>query len=171
MNQTHIHLLLNHAPIMGTAFGAALFFYGLFRKNSAVVDASLLAFAVTALVAIPVFLTGEPAEESIENIQGIVKSAIETHEENAEVAFWLMEALGLFSLVTFFVRRKENKMAIMLTNVSLIFSLVVFGFMVRVGNDGGKIRHPEMSNEVVNAAQPNEQGTNESGKEDEEESD
>jgi hypothetical protein len=166
MNQTHIHLLLNHAPLMGTAFGAALFLYGLFRKSSAIIDASLLAFVVTAIVAIPVFLTGEPAEESIENIPGIVKSAIETHEENAEIAFWLMEALGLFSLITFFMRRKENKMATMLTNISLIFSLVVFGFMVKVGNDGGKIRHPEISNAAVDAAQPNEQGASESKEED-----
>jgi uncharacterized membrane protein len=145
MNPVHIHLLLNHAPVMGTAFGAALFLYGLLRKNKSVIDAALLAFIVTALVAIPAFLTGEPAEEAIENIPGIVKDAIETHEENAEVAFWLMEALGIFSLATLFVRKREIKIASMMTNISLIFSLVVFGFMVKVGNDGGKIRHTEIS--------------------------
>src|ERR1041384_1427092 len=101
MNEVHIHLLLNHAPVMGTAFGALLLFYGLFKKSKSVIEASMLAFIITALVAIPVFLTGEPAEESIENIPGILKSVIETHEENAEVAFWLMEALGIFSILTF----------------------------------------------------------------------
>jgi uncharacterized membrane protein len=146
MNPVHIHLLLNHAPVMGTAFGAALFLYGLLRKNKEVIDASLLAFMVTALVTIPAFLTGEPAEEAIENIAGITKNAIEAHEENAEVAFWLMEALGLFSLITFIMRKKESGIARMLTNTSLIFSIVVFGFMVKVGNDGGKIRHPEINN-------------------------
>jgi hypothetical protein len=43
------------------------------------------------------------------------------------------------------VRKREIKIASMMTNISLIFSLVVFGFMVKVGNDGGKIRHTEIS--------------------------
>jgi hypothetical protein len=159
MNEVHIHLLLNHAPVMGTAFGALLLFYGLFKKSKSVVEASMLAFIITALVAIPVFLTGEPAEESIENIPGILKSVIETHEENAEVAFWLMEALGVFSILTFVMKVKENKMANSFTKVALVFSLVIFGFMAKVANEGGKIRHSEITNGAVNTLQPAEQNT------------
>ena len=154
MNEVHIHLLLNHAPVMGTAFGALLLFYGLFKNSKSVIEASMLAFIITALFTIPVFLTGEPAEESIENIPGILKSAIETHEENAEVAFWLMEALGVFSILTFIMKVKENKMANSFTKAALVFSLVIFGFMAKVANEGGKIRHSEISNGAVNTIQP-----------------
>jgi hypothetical protein len=165
MNEVHIHLLLNHAPVMGTAFGALLLFYGLFKKSKSVIEASMLAFIITALVAIPVFLTGEPAEESIENIPGILKSVIETHEENAEVAFWLMEALGIFSILTFVMKVKENKMANSLTKVALVFSLVIFGFMAKVANEGGKIRHSEINGGAVNTLQPelNTQGEEDEG--------
>ena len=171
MNQTHIHLLLNHAPVMGTAFGALLLFYGLFKKSKSVIEASMLAFIVTALCTIPVFLTGEPAEEAIENIPSIVKSSIETHEENAEVAFWMMEALGIFSVLTFIMKVRENKMADALTKSTLVFSLVVFGFMAKVGNEGGKIRHPEINNTTVNTEQPNKTQNNEQEKSGEEQHD
>lgn len=154
MNEVHIHLLLNHAPVMGTAFGALLLFYGLFKKSKSVIEASMLAFVITALFTIPVFLTGEPAEESIENIPGILKSTVETHEENAEVAFWLMQALGIFSLLVLIIAGKENKMTGVLTKAALVFSLMVFGFMAKVANEGGKIRHPEISNAAANAIQP-----------------
>ena len=164
MNPTHIHLLLNHAPIMGTAFGALFLFYGLFKKSKSVIEASMLAFIVTALFTIPVFLTGEPAEESIKNIPGIAKSALETHEENAEVAFWLMEGLGIFSMFTFVMKIKESKMADILTKAVLLFSLVIFGFMAKVGNDGGKIRHPEITNGAVTTQTP-EQGLQERSEE------
>lgn len=165
MNQVHIHLLLNHAPIMGNAFGAMLLFYGLFKKSKSVIEASMLAFIITALVTIPVFLTGEPAEEAIENIPGIVTSDVERHEENAEAAFWLMEALGIFSAITFVMKNRENKRADLFTKVALMFSLVVFGFMATVGNDGGKIRHPEISSAAASATQAGEQGAEDSGKE------
>jgi hypothetical protein len=171
MNEVHIHLLLNHAPVMGTAFGALLLFYGLFKNSRAIIEASMLAFIITALFAIPVFLTGEPAEESIENIPGIVKSAIETHEENAEVAFWLMEALGIFSLLILIITGKENKMTGVFTKAALVLSLVVFGFMAKVGNDGGKIRHPEISNTVVSTELPSGSQNNEPKKDDKDDDD
>lgn len=145
MNPTHVHLLLNHVPILGSAFGALLLIYGILGKSKSVINAALIAFVITALFTIPVFLTGEPAEESVENIAGVTKASIEEHEESAEFALWMMEALGILSLCTLFLRSKENSLAGKLTILTLLVSLFTFAVMAKVGNEGGKIRHTELT--------------------------
>lgn len=149
MNPTYVHLLLNHIPILGSAFGALLLLYAFMIKSNSVKDAALLAFIITALFTVPVFLSGEPAEESVESIAGISKAAIEEHEESAEVALWMMEALGVLSLITFVLRKKENELSGKLTAATLFFALIAFALMARTGSEGGKIRHTELTNGTI----------------------
>ena len=62
MDATHLHLLLNHFPIVGTLLGVGVMLYGYIVGSEQVKKAALWLWAAMALVAIPVFLTGEPAE-------------------------------------------------------------------------------------------------------------
>ena len=34
MNLTHLHLALNHIPVLGTAFGLALLIFGIWQKSN-----------------------------------------------------------------------------------------------------------------------------------------
>lgn len=97
-----------------------------------------------ALIAIPVFLTGEPAEDKIENLPGVVESIIEQHEEMAEIAFWTMLAAGLIAGITIALQLLQNKMAKSFVMISVLISLVSFGLMARTGYLGGQIRHTEI---------------------------
>ncbi|MFN4254831.1 MAG: T9SS type A sorting domain-containing protein [Saprospiraceae bacterium] len=97
MDSTHLHLILNDFPIIGTIVGTGIMAYGYFTQSEATKKAALWTWAVMALIAIPVFLTGEPAEESVEGLAGVSEAIIEQHEEAAELAIWVMEALGLLS--------------------------------------------------------------------------
>ena len=85
MNQTHIHLLLNHFPIVGTLIGSFLMLWGIIKKNDHTKSIAAFLLATMALVAIPVFLTGEPAEESVEKISEVSENMISLHEEAAEI--------------------------------------------------------------------------------------
>lgn len=106
-----------------------------------------------ALIAIPVFLTGEPAEEKIENLPGVVESIIEQHEETAEIAFWTMLAAGLIAGITIALQLLQNKMAKSFVMISVLISLVSFGLMARTGYLGGQIRHTEIrANAATNQA-------------------
>lgn len=146
MNPTHVHLLLNHIPILGSAFGAILLLYGIISKNKSIINTALLAFVIVALFTIPVFLTGEPSEDSIENISGISKASIEEHEESAEFAMWIMEALGTLSLITYILNLKDHSLRGKLVIATFILSLLTFALMARTGSEGGKIRHTELTN-------------------------
>lgn len=145
MSYTHIHLLLNHFPIIGSMIGTVLLLLGIWKKNSMIQQVSLALLIIMAVVAIPVFLTGEPAEESVEELPGVIKSVIEEHEEAAEIAFWVMMGSGILSFISLILDLIKNKMANRLILMSLLSSIAAFGMMARTGYLGGQIRHTEIS--------------------------
>jgi hypothetical protein len=102
---------------------------------------ALIGFVFSALVAIPVFLTGEPAEEVVENIPGITHEIIHEHEEAAEFSIWMIEILGLISLVSLFA---ADKYARILRMMIYIFGIISVVTLVYTAMEGGKIRHEEL---------------------------
>ena len=62
MDATHLHLMLNHIPVLGTAFGLGLLVFALWRKSEEVKMAALGFFLITALFSVPVYLTGGDAD-------------------------------------------------------------------------------------------------------------
>ncbi len=146
MDLTHLHLLLNHFPIIGTIIGIALMAYALFSKQKVLQNAALTIWVVMTLFTLPVMKTGEEAEETVENISGINKASIHEHEEAAELALWIMIALGVVSLGGLLLQNRDSNKASLLTKFAFGISLVVFIAMARTGYLGGLIRHTELLN-------------------------
>ena len=150
MNPTHIHLLLNHFPIIGTLIGSAILLYSIIKKQNTGKITGALIIVVMAIIAIPVLLTGEPAEDSVKHLSGISKTLIHEHEEASEKAFWLMEITGIFSLLAMVFYKIKSAFASKAFLVAFAFSAVTFFAMAWAGNLGGKIRHPETAGSVAN---------------------
>ncbi len=150
MNPTHIHLLLNHFPIIGTLIGSAILLYSIIRKQNTGKITGAFIIVIMAIVAIPVLLTGEPAEDSVKHLSGISKALIHDHEEASEKAFWLMEITGAFSLFALVVYRVKSVFASKAFLVAFAFSVITFFAMAWAGNLGGKIRHPETDGTITN---------------------
>jgi uncharacterized membrane protein len=144
MDATHIHLILTHFPIVGTMIGIGILAYGQFSKNDEIKKVALVIFVLMAILTIPVFLTGEEAEETVEHIAGVSEQLIENHEELAEKAIWLMGLLGILSLINFFAIVKKLSFAKTISLITLIVSLGTFVHFVKVGSTGGEIRHSEI---------------------------
>ena len=145
MNQTHIHLLLNHFPIIGTLIGSCFLLWGIIKKNDQIKSISAFLLVLMALAAIPVFLTGEPAEESVEDLNGVSEKMISLHEEAAEIAIWLMGITGIISLAALFMAWRKHKQANLTFLLAFIISAVCFASMARTGYLGGQIRHTEIA--------------------------
>ena len=143
MNWAHLHLMLNHLPILGTVFGLALLGWAMLRQNEAMQRAALATFVLTALAAIPAFLTGEPAEEIVERMTGTAKQAIEAHEETAVIALIAVEALGAMAMAALVLFRKRA-LARPLAGAALVFALATAGWMAQTANLGSRIRHAEL---------------------------
>ncbi|MBK8561888.1 MAG: hypothetical protein IPN76_00650 [Saprospiraceae bacterium] len=159
MDATHLHLLLNHFPIIGSLLGVGVMAYGYLTSSEQVKKTALWTWAFMAAIAIPVFLTGEPAEESVEGIASVSESLIEEHEEAATIAIWLMEALGMLSLVTLIAGWGKERLSKPLVLVATVLSLATFGAMARTGYLGGQIRHSEIRSGVAAAGAVEANGT------------
>jgi len=144
MSAVEIHLLLNHFPIVGSLIAFVLLLAGLLLKIKAVQNAGLLLLTFVALLSIPVFLTGEPSEEFIEEWPGVSHDAIEEHEDAAKPAFWCLLAAGAAAGAAFFVNRKSPTPKTAWLYAVLLLCGASFGLMARAGGSGGKIRHPEL---------------------------
>lgn len=149
MNAAHLHLILNHIPVLGTAFGLALLAWGLIRGSDELRRASLGVLVIVSLFTIPTYLTGEPAEEAIEHLSGVNQDAIEEHEDAAKFAFAGDLVLGAVALGGLIVFRGSRFAPAWLDILVLVLAVLVFAMMVRTANLGGHIRHPEISLKAV----------------------
>jgi uncharacterized membrane protein len=167
MNPTHLHLILNHFPIIGSLIGMGILAYGMYSKNNQVKISGIFLLVIMALVAIPVFLTGEPAEHAVKNMADISKPMIEEHEEAAELAFWLMEVTGMLALISFFLSYRNSAYAKHALAATLLLSAITFGAMANTGYLGGQVHHSELrSNTTGIQNQQNERGGEQKGDDD-----
>ena len=144
MNGVHLHLLLNHFPIIGLLIGIGVLAYGIFKNNQQINVIGLVIITLMAMIAVPAYLTGEEAEEAVEHIKGVTDDLIHEHEELAEKAILLMAVLGALALTSLYAIKKELAFAKKITLITFIVSLVTFGLFAKVGNLGGNIRHSEL---------------------------
>lgn len=144
MNSTHLHLLLNHFPVIGTLIGSALLLWGMARKQDNIKTTAALILVIMSVIAIPVYLTGEPAEETVEKLPGVSDAFIELHEEAAAIAIWLMGFTGIASLAALLFAWQKKKAANAAFVITFVLSVFCFAAMARTGYYGGQIRHAEI---------------------------
>lgn len=151
MNWAHIHLMLNHVPVLGTVFGLALLAWGVVRRDARLQRAALVTFVLAAIAAIPVYLTGEPSEDVVERLAGTANTAIETHEEAAVIALIGIELLGAIAVAALFWSR-AGRAVTTLTRAAFLVAMVTTGLMAWTANLGGRIRHAELRGSAAQAS-------------------
>ena len=144
MNWAHLHLLSNHLPVIGTLFALGLLGWGVLRRNDAVQRVALGTFVVVALLALPAYFTGDPAEGAVEHAAGVAESSIAAHEAAALVSLVAAGLVGLVGLVALYRGRRGRSLAAPLTALALVMATVTAGLMAWTANLGGAIRHPEI---------------------------
>ena len=144
MNPTHLHLLINHLPVFGALSGVIVLVYALLNKNNQTKIASYLVFVVAAIGGLIAYLTGEDAEETVEDLAGVSKNILEMHEDAAWYALICFCLLGLASLIAIFITNKKPALARTTGFVILLLSLFSFSVVARTSYLGGQIRHSEI---------------------------
>ena len=146
MNLAHLHLVLNHFPIIGTVIGLGLFVGSFVGKSDDLKRASLMVLAAVAFLALPAFFSGIGAQTAIRRDPAVSAVLIERHEGAAILALFFMEITGALSLVGLWQRHRVPTGKRWSANLiaTLLFSVVTVGLMARVGGTGGDIRHPEI---------------------------
>ncbi|MGA9769594.1 MAG: hypothetical protein WBV94_11170 [Blastocatellia bacterium] len=161
MNPAHLHIILNHIPVIGIPFATALLAYGLLKKSDDVKTASLWAFVILAVLTVPTFLAGRAAEDMVEHLPGVSEQLIERHEGAALIGLIATLILGAISLTVLILSRRSKGVRKPLIIGLLIFSIAVGGWLARTANLGGRIRHTELRDNLPAA-------TDEDGEEEDE---
>ncbi len=149
INWAHVHLMINHFPVIGVFGGILLLVYALVRKSEEVKMVSLGVFVLIALITIPVFLTGEGAEDVVKHIPGVTEAYIGRHEELAELTLVLMEILGVLSLTGLVLLKLKGSIPVIIVILVLVMSLITATFVGITANLGGQIRHTEIRDSAV----------------------
>ena len=148
MSFTHLHLLLNHFPVIGTLIVTVLLAWAVFRKSAEITRVSLGLIAAIGAIAVVVFFTGEPAEEAIENLPGFSEAITERHEEFALIATIVVGAIGTLALGALALLRKKE-IPRWVTLWSLMLSIMASGVMGYTALLGGQIRHTEVRTSIA----------------------
>lgn len=149
MTQAHLHLVITHLPIFGSIIGALVLGFGIWTKSIQTQKAAYLVFVLSAIGAGMAYLTGESAEETVENVLGVSENIIKQHEAFAMYALVSCIVLGVSSLIALFVTFKKTAFSKTAATITILISLISFSLVAWTGYLGGQIRHTEITNGPV----------------------
>ena len=150
MNEAHLHMVVNHFPIIGTILAIGILIAGLLSKNRSIINTSYVLFVIGAIFGILSMNTGEGAEELAEDMPGIGWKIIHEHEELAEKMALLLDILGVLSLVGFYFKYKKNAKEKLVSYIILLIGIASLFVIQKVGTSGGEIRHTEIRKDFSN---------------------
>ena len=148
MSIIHLHLLLNHVPVVGMAFVLLILGVALWRQNDGMGRLGLAVMLGLSVITTAVFLTGEPTEEAVEGVVGVSESMIHPHEEAAEASLIATSIVGVLALVALGVYRRRT-LPRWVTGAALAAALVASTMLGWTANLGGQIRHTEIGGSVM----------------------
>jgi hypothetical protein len=151
MNLAHLHLLLNHLPVIGTIIAVALFIAALIANSADLKRACLIIFLGIALASIPVYMSGNAAEQAINNLPGVSEPTIVRHENAALLAYVFMEITGAAAWFGLWRFRRTSLFGAATLTVIFLLSVITCGLMANASALGGQIRHPEIISSVQSA--------------------
>ena len=147
MNWAFIHLALNHIPVILMPTALVMLAFVTARRRTDLRDVTLVLVIVAGIFGAGAYLTGEPAEEVVENLPDVSADAIEQHEEAGLTAAVATGLAGLLALGTLLAGHRREGPPWM-PAATLVVTLVASILLARTAHLGGQISHPEIRRTV-----------------------
>ena len=144
MNDAHLHMVVNHFPIIGIILGFGVLIAGMLLKNNSVKNTAYCLFIVGAIFAAISMATGEGAEEMVEDMPSVGKQIIHEHEEMAEKLAIVLYLLGIVSIAGLYTNIKKHAQAKLVSFLALTIAAVGIFLGKQTGTTGGEVRHTEI---------------------------
>jgi hypothetical protein len=154
MNWAHVHLIINHIPVIGIPVAVLLLVYPLIKKSEEMKMVSFGLFASIVLVTRAVYFTGGAAKKVFKNLPGVTEAYISRHEEIASLTLILMEMMGITSLAGFVFLRRSSAIPKWVVAIVLVLSFITAAATSLTANLSGRIRHAEIRDDVGSRAGP-----------------
>ena len=165
MNAVQFHLALNHFPIIGVLLTIPLLAWGLARRSRDLVRAALGLTVLLAVITYPVVLSGESAEELIEDRAWASEAIIHEHEERGEKTLILMLVTGAVAAFGLWRLRgdRADRLVPSITLGMLVVSSALLGWTAL---KGGEIRHDEIRSGAASMTEGSGSGEEDHGRDD-----
>ena len=153
-NVTHLHLLLNHVPTVGTIVALGLLLLAYVRRDEPLTRAGLEVLFLIAVLTLPIYMSGVGAQQKLGGRPEISDTAIRVHHDAALAGFTVAEFAGFVAWIALWQSRRRGRAAGLVPAATLL-SVVALLLMARAANLGGDIRHPEIRADLTaDAAAP-----------------
>lgn len=144
MNAAHLHLMVNHLPLFAVLFALVFLVIGLWRPALPVVRrAGLVLLVVGGLGGGAAYLSGEPAEEIVEEQALVDHDRVEEHEDAGKFGLISTAIAGVLALAILW-RSRNAAIGRGATILALVVGLWAMAVLARTAWLGGKIQHPEL---------------------------
>jgi uncharacterized membrane protein len=153
MNDAHLHLVVNHFPIIGPIFGLGILIAGMIFRNNSVKNTAYFLFIFSAIFAALSMATGEGAEEIAEKLPEVTKHIIHEHEENAEKLAIILYIMGVISIEGIYLNYKKHSNSKIISFVALAIAVLSILVAIETGTSGGEVRHTEIRSESTKAVE------------------
>jgi hypothetical protein len=143
IDAAHLHLMLNHLPVIGAPIALVLLTVGLVRRSSELVTVALVLIIGLAAASALVYVTGEPAEELVEHAPWFPEALTERHEDSATVTLVATLVTAALAIAAFAFRRRSwgGRWLPRIVWGTLAASTLLLGWTAW---SGGQIRHDEI---------------------------
>ena len=147
VNLTHLHLLLNHVPTVGSVVALGLLLLALVRRDEPLKHAGLEVLFVIAVLTLPVYMSGVAAHQKLRSrpdLSANADDATRVHQDAALAGFAVTELAGFVAWIALWQSRRRGRAARGLVPAVTLLSMVALALMARAADLGGEIRHPEI---------------------------
>lgn len=143
-NSAQVHLYLNHFSVIGIIFVLLVSIMALILKSKQVFITALVLCVFVGLITIPVYNSGEGAEQIVKGLEGTNEEFINDHEEIALYALILTELAAVMALAGLIFYRGDKKYPVWFKSV-FIFILITGSIILGItAHKGGLIKHIEL---------------------------
>ena len=144
MNFAHLHLMLNHTPVLGSFLITALIILSIWKKDKLLERLTFQSMILIGVLTLAAYFTGEPAEELIEHLPGVSEKFIRKHENAAIYGLVVTEILAASGIASLVLLRRKSVQALTLLKPLLFLGVLDIVLMAWIANLGGEIRHTEI---------------------------
>ena len=140
----HLHIVLNHFPLIGSVFVLGLLIASAYMKNDDMRRVSLILFVVLGLLAIPTYITGAAAGWAYQGRPDMSVQILDAHRDAALMAFMFIGLTGLVSWLVLWRERRYGRASTAGFYAVLALGIVALLTIVEAGSLGGTVLRPEL---------------------------
>ena len=140
----HLHIVLNHFPLIGSIFVLGLLIASAYMKNDDMRRVSLILFVVLGLLVIPTYITGAAAGWAYQGRADMSTEVLAAHRDAGLLAFLFLGLTGTASWLVLWRERRFGQTSVTGMYTVLALGIVALLTIIETGSLGGTVIRPDL---------------------------